>query len=108
MHALFSVGLVLATELSSAIYPLSPIGKVSLAHMNQYLTTVTGVHLNYDPVVQKDSPALKHHVKVSLRTGSLPPADYNLQVKQTQRKEKGSRDLKARSADFDSSKLAVF
>ena len=41
---------------SSAIYPLSAIGSVSLAHMNRYLTTITGVHLNYDMIVPKDVP----------------------------------------------------
>ena len=47
---------MLATELSSAIFPLTPIGEASLTWVNQYLTSITGVHLDYNIVAQEDPP----------------------------------------------------
>ncbi len=55
LHVCF-IGLVLATDLVSSISQLTPVASIPLSRVNDYLTTVTGISLNYDQPVYKSSP----------------------------------------------------
>ncbi len=101
---LLSIGLVLATELSTAIHPLNEIGSVSLRCMNDYLTSVTGIHLNYD-LIPEDPPPPMVHVRTPTRFNSIP-REYSLQTPQQQQQQQQDRDWRTKSReDFkDSSK----
>jgi hypothetical protein len=61
---------VLSTDLSSLIHPLSPIGDAPLSRVNEYLTSITGVHLNYDVVVEapEDPPNPHRRFPMSRQT----------------------------------------
>ena len=74
-----SSGLVLSTDLSSLIYPLTKTGEASLEWLNGYLSSVTGVHLDYSIVVQEDPPLYRSRTPTRLhslpRTNHTPTAD---------------------------------
>lgn len=69
------IGLVLSTDLSSLIHPLSSIGEASLSWVNEYLTSITGIHLNYNPVVQEvpEDPPVYRRFHSMPRAAANPP-----------------------------------
>ena len=70
----FPSGLVLSTDLSSLIYPLTKTGEASLEWLNEYLSCVTGIHLDYSKVVQEDPPLYRSRLH-SLKTNHTPIAE---------------------------------
>ena len=86
----FPSGLVLSTDLSSLIYPLTKTGEASLEWLNEYLSCVTGIHLDYSKVVQEDPPLYRSRTPTRLH--SLPKTNHTPITEDS--------DPKSKSGDF--------
>ncbi len=93
---------MLATELSSTIYPLSSIGVVSLSTMNDYLTSLTGIHLDYDAQVHEDPPLPR--VRTPSRHGSRErtPVQKHPRNKRTSGRKESRESAIARNDSVES------
>ena len=68
-HMYTAPGLVLATELASTIEPLTLVCSAPLHQINGFFTSLTSVHLNFDPIV----PAVNESSTPKHRSRSTTP-----------------------------------
>ena len=60
---------MLATDLASTINQLSPIAVLPLSRMNDYLTSITGIHLDYELIIDEEPPPLRVRTPTRVNSG---------------------------------------